>query len=85
MHQIKIPQNGNQNNTNSDCSASQGSKHRFGVSPMCGRVASPRRVDVRTECSRPFVGALDTWLREQRTRVSKNSDTGKAVDHVIAR
>jgi hypothetical protein len=24
--------------------------------------------------------ALETWLREQRARVSKNSETGKAID-----
>jgi transposase len=40
---------------------------------------------VRTERSRPLVVALETWLREQRTRVSKNSDTGKAIEYSLKR
>jgi transposase len=42
-------------------------------------------VAVRTERSRPLIGALETWLREQRGRVSKNSDTGKAIDYSLKR
>jgi transposase len=40
---------------------------------------------VRAERSRPLVVALETWLREQRTRVSKNSDTGKAIEYSLKR
>jgi transposase len=35
--------------------------------------------------SRPLILALETWLREQRGRVSKNSDTGKAIDYGLKR
>jgi transposase len=42
-------------------------------------------VAVRTARSRPLVVALETWLREQRTRVSKNSDTGKAIEYSLKR
>jgi transposase len=42
-------------------------------------------VGVRTERSRPFVTALESWLREQRARVSKNSETGKAIDYSLKR
>jgi transposase len=42
-------------------------------------------VAVRTARSRPLVLALETWLREQRTRVSKNSDTGKAIEYSLKR
>jgi transposase len=48
-------------------------------------LASPRRVDARTEHSRPLVTALESWLREQRARVSKNSDTGKAIEYSLKR
>jgi transposase len=43
------------------------------------------RVDTRHERSRPLVIALETWLREQRARVSKNSETGKAIDYSLKR
>jgi transposase len=43
------------------------------------------RVDARHERSRPLVVALETWLREQRARVSKNSETGKAIDYSLKR
>ena len=40
---------------------------------------------MRTERSRPLVVALESWLCEQRARVSKNSDTGKAIDYSLKR
>ena len=43
------------------------------------------RVRVRHERSRPFISALQTWLREQRARVSKHNDTGKAIDYLLKR
>jgi transposase len=43
------------------------------------------RVDARHERSRPLVVALEAWLREQRARVSKNSETGKAIDYSLKR
>jgi len=35
--------------------------------------------------SRPLVVALEAWLREQRAKVSKNSETGKAIDYSLKR
>ena len=43
------------------------------------------RVQVRQERSRALVAGLEDWLREQRARVSKNSDTGKAIDYSLKR
>lgn len=40
---------------------------------------------VRNERSRPLVITLEIWLREQRGRVSKNSETGKAIDYSLKR
>jgi transposase len=40
---------------------------------------------VRTERSRRSIIELESWLREQRARVSKNSDTGKAIDDSLKR
>jgi transposase len=42
-------------------------------------------VEMRTERSRPLVVALESWLCEQRARVSKNGDTGKAIDYSLKR
>jgi transposase len=42
-------------------------------------------VQARHERSRPLVNALESWLREQRARVSKNSETGKAIDYSLKR
>ena len=40
---------------------------------------------MRDERSRPLVIELETWLREQRAKVSKNSETGKAIDYSLKR
>jgi transposase len=39
----------------------------------------------RHERSRPLVIALEAWLCEQRGRISKNSETGKAIDYSLKR
>jgi transposase len=57
----------------------------FAIEREINGLAPSRRVDVRTERSRPLVTALESWLREQRARVSKNSDTGKAIDYSLKR
>ena len=57
----------------------------FAVEREINGLAPSRRVDVRTQRSRPLVVALETWLREQRARVSKNSDTGKAIEYSLKR
>jgi transposase len=44
-----------------------------------------QRVIERHGRSRPLVIALEAWLREQRGRVSKNSETGKAIDYSLKR
>ena len=43
------------------------------------------RLRVRQERSRPLVIELQTWLREQRARLSKNSDTTKAINYSLNR
>ncbi|HTV29681.1 MAG TPA: IS66 family transposase [Xanthobacteraceae bacterium] len=43
------------------------------------------RVRVRQERSRPVVDELHTWLREQRAKVSRHNDTGKAIDYILKR
>ena len=43
------------------------------------------RLCVRQECSRPLIIELQTWLREQRARLSKNNDTAKAINYSLNR
>jgi transposase len=46
----------------------------FAIEREVNGSAPQQRVAVHTERSRPLI-ALGTWLREQRARISKNSDT----------
>jgi transposase len=57
----------------------------FAIEREINGLAPQQRASVRTERSRLLVLALETWLREQRARVSKNSDTGKAIDYGLKR
>lgn len=57
----------------------------FAIEREIKGLAPQQRVGARTERSRPLVEALETWLREQRAKVSKNSDTGKAIDYSLKR
>ena len=50
-----------------------------------GKRIGSRSLNCRTERSRPLIIELESWLREQRARVSKNSDTGKAIDYSLKR
>jgi transposase len=49
-----------------------------------GRAAT-ERLRVRNERSRPLVVALEAWLREQRARVSGQSNIGKAIAYSLTR
>ena len=57
----------------------------FAIEREINGLAPQQRVGVRTERSRPLIIELESWLREQRARVSKNSDTGKAIDYSLKR
>jgi transposase len=57
----------------------------FAIEREINGLAPQQRVDVRTERSRPLIIELESWLRVQRERVSKNSDTGNAIDYSLKR
>jgi transposase len=57
----------------------------FAIEREINGLAPPQRMGVRTERSRPLVTALESWLREQRAKVSKNCETGKAIDYSLKR
>jgi transposase len=57
----------------------------FAIEREINGLAPKQRVAVRIERSRPLVIELEGWLREQRSMVSKNSETGKAIDYSLKR
>jgi transposase len=57
----------------------------FAIERDINGLTPQQRVAVRDERSRPLILALERWLREQRARVSKNGDTGKAIDYSLKR
>src|SRR5438132_8834035 len=57
----------------------------FAIEREINGMTPQERVRVRNERSRSLVVELGSWLREQRARVSKNSETGKAIDYSLKR
>jgi transposase len=57
----------------------------FAIEREINGMAPQERVRVRNERSLPLVIELQAWLREQRARVSKHSETGKAIDYSLKR
>jgi len=51
----------------------------------CSPSSETERLQVRYERSRPLAVELVSWSREQRGRVSKNSETGKAINYSLKR
>jgi hypothetical protein len=44
-----------------------------------------RRRAVRQELSAPLVADLETWMRQQRTMLSRRNDIAKAMDYMLKR
>src|SRR5438093_9667825 len=44
-----------------------------------------QRLAVRNERSRPLIVELETWLRTQRGKLSRKSETAKAIDYSLKR
>ena len=57
----------------------------FAIEREINGMAPQQRVAIRNERSRPLIVDLERWLREQRARVSRNSDAGKAIDYSLKR
>ena len=57
----------------------------FAIEREINGLAPQQRLRVRRERSRPLVIELQTWLREQRARLSRNSDTTKAINYSLNR
>ncbi len=57
----------------------------FAIEREINGLTPQQRVARRAERSQPLLIDLESWLREQRARVSKNSETGKAIDYSLKR
>jgi transposase len=57
----------------------------FAIEREINGLMPQERLRVRQERSRPLIIELQTWLREQRARLSKNSDTTKAINYSLNR
>src|ERR1700730_12430296 len=47
--------------------------------------SADRRKAVRQELSAPLVADLETWMREQRAKLSRGNDVAKAMDYMLKR
>ncbi len=57
----------------------------FAIEREINGLPPQERVRVRTECSRPLAVALETWLREQRAKLSSQSNVAKAIAYCLTR
>jgi transposase len=57
----------------------------FSIERDINGVSPEQRLAVRDERSRPLMIALETYLREQRARLSGKGDTAKAIDYSLKR
>jgi hypothetical protein len=57
----------------------------FDIERVINGVSVEERLRVRQERSRPLVGALETWLREERSRLSRAASVAKPIDYLLRR
>jgi len=57
----------------------------FAIEREINGMPPQERLRVRQERSRPLIIELQTWLREQRARLSRNNDTTKAINYSLNR
>lgn len=57
----------------------------FAIEREINGLVPEQRAAVRAERSRPLVEALHAWLRERRGKLSRQSDTAKAIDYSLKR
>ena len=57
----------------------------FDIERTINGLSADERRRVRSEQSRPLLTELQTWLRDQRARLSAKSETAKAIDYALKR
>src|SRR2546423_15179518 len=57
----------------------------FDIERGINGLSSVERLRVRQEQSRPLVDAPETWLREERSRLSRSASVAKPIDYLLKR
>ena len=57
----------------------------FAIEREINGVPPQRRLTVRAERSAPLLIQLETWLRQQRAKLSSKSETARAIDYSLKR
>jgi len=57
----------------------------FDIERAINGLSAEERLRVRRERSRPLVDALETWLREERSRLSRSASVAKPIDYLLRR
>src|SRR3954463_13688030 len=57
----------------------------FAIEREINGLTAQERLRLRHERSRPLIVELEAWLREQRTKLSRNNDTAKAINYCLSR
>ena len=57
----------------------------FDIERTINGLSAEERLRVRQEQSRPLVDALETWLREERSRLSRSASVAKPIDYLLRR
>jgi transposase len=57
----------------------------FDIERAINGLAAEERLRVRQEQSRPLVEALEAWLREERSRLSRSASVARPIDYLLRR
>jgi transposase len=57
----------------------------FGIERSINGQSAERRRAVRQELSAPLVADLESWMREQRVKLSRGNDLARAMDYLLKR
>lgn len=57
----------------------------FAAERAINGLPAEQRLAVRQQQIAPLVTALETWMREQRARMSRHAEVGKAMDYMLTR
>ena len=57
----------------------------FDIERGINGLPAEQRLAVRQERSAPLVAALETWMREERRKLSRHSDVAGAIDYMLKR
>jgi transposase len=57
----------------------------FDIERAINGLSTEERLRVRQEQSRPLVDALEIWLREERSRLSRSASVAKPIDYLLRR